>query len=154
MMADKRLRILIADELDQQAVQIERTLNNLGYFRVVPVGSLDELLTMVQSAYEPFDLLIANTDMAVRSGVDLPRFCKNSEHVRHALLYESQKRIETELADPGGERLSTSVTQLPDRDALQTFMAIVESPKAPPEHRVRVIGDGIRVRKSLSSPPL
>lgn len=153
MMADKTLRILIADELDQQAVQIERTLNNLGYFRVVPVGSLDELLTMVQSAYEPFDLLIANTDMAVRSGVDLPRFCKNSEHVRHALLYESQKRVETEPAD-NGERLSTSVAQLPDRDALQTFMAIVESPKASPEHRVRVIGEGVRTRKSLSSPPL
>ncbi len=153
MMADKTLRILIADELGQQAVQIERTLNNLGYFRVVPVRSLDELLTMVQSAYEPFDLLIANTDMAVRSGVDLPRFCMNTEHVRHALLYESQKQIETELTDASGERLHTSVTQLPDLEALRTFMAIVESPKAPSEHRVRVIGDGIRTRKSLSSPP-
>ena len=99
------------------------------------------------------DLLIANTDMAVRSGVDLPRFCMNTEHVRHALLYESQKQIETELTDASGERLRTSVTQLPDLEALRTFMAIVESPKAPLEHRVRVIGDGIRTRKSLSSPP-
>ncbi len=154
MMADKTLRILIADELGQQAVQIERTLNHLGYFRVVPVHTLDELLVMVQSAYQPFDLLIANTDMAVRSGVDLPRFCKNTEHVRHALLYESQKQIETELTDASGERLRTSVMQLPDLEALKTFMAIVESPKAPLEHRVRVIGDGVRTRKSLSSPSL
>ncbi|RYE67463.1 MAG: histidine kinase [Oxalobacteraceae bacterium] len=154
MMADKTLRILIADELGQQAVQIERTLNHLGYFRVVAVHTLDELLVMVQSAYQPFDLLIANTDMAVRSGVDLPRFCKNTEHVRHALLYESQKQIETELTDASGERLRTSVMQLPDLEALKTFMAIVESPKAPLGHRVRVIGDGVRTRKSLSSPSL
>lgn len=146
-MTDKTLRILIADELDEQVVQIERTLNHLGYFRVVPVASLDELLTMVQSAFEPFDLLIANTDMAVRSGVDLPRFCKASPQVRHALLYEGQKVELPELGDPAQMKVSVSVAQLPDSEVLKTFMQIVESPRAPLENKVRVIGEQPRGKK-------
>lgn len=146
-MTDKTLRILIADELDEQVVQIERTLNHLGYFRVVPVASLDELLTMVQSAFEPFDLLIANTDMAVRSGVDLPRFCKASPQVRHALLYEGQKVDLPQVADTSLLKVSVSVPQLPDSEVLKTFMEIVESPRAPLENRVRVIGEHTPVKK-------
>jgi CheY-like chemotaxis protein len=147
IMTDKTLRILIADELDEQVVQIERTLNHLGYFRVVPVASLDELMTMVQSAFEPFDLLIANTDMAVRSGVDLPRFCKASPQVRHALLYEAQKADLPEPADPSQTNAGVSVAQLPDSEVLKKFMAIVESPQAPLENKVRVIGEQTPGRK-------
>lgn len=145
-MPDKKLRILIADEVDEQLVHIERNLNHLGYFRVVPVASLDELLAMVQSAYEPFDLLIANTDMAVRSGVDLARFCDDSPQIHHALLYESPKAV-PETLESTDLQVNGKLAQLPDPDALRNLMQIVESHHAPAEHKVVILGAVTRPKR-------
>jgi CheY-like chemotaxis protein len=138
-MPNKTLRILIADEQLEQLMQVERMLNHLGYFRVAPVQSFEQLLAMVQSAIEPFDLLIADTAMAVRVGVDLPRFCKSNPLVRHALLYESQ---EVPLAVAGASddpKTGIHLDRLPDTQALKTFMAMVDSPRVDGEQTIQVI---------------
>lgn len=124
-MINKALRILIADECPSQLMHVERMLNHMGYYRIAPVKSFDVLLALVQSAIEPFDLLIANTEMAVRAGVDLPRLCKGSPQVHHALLYENEAVPVPALA-PQREAVNVCLTRLPDSEALQTLMGIVD----------------------------
>ena len=55
-MPNKSLRILIADAQHFNRLRIERLLNQLGYFRVAPVQSLEELLPLVEYGCEPLDL--------------------------------------------------------------------------------------------------
>lgn len=125
-MINKALRILIADEHPGQLMHVERMLNHMGYYRIAPVHSFEALLALVQSAIEPFDLLIANTDMAVRAGVDLPRLCKGSAQVHHALLYESESVTVPPIARQEREAVNVCLTRLPDSEALKTLMDIVD----------------------------
>ncbi len=126
-MPTKSLRILLAAERHEQVLHLEQMLNRLGYFRVAPVHSFEQLLTMVESAIEPFDLLIANSDLARRAGVDLPRFCQGNPEIRHALLYQSAELELPDLSDGQGA-INVSLTQLPDIDTLKSFMDAVDSP--------------------------
>ncbi|MCY1400661.1 hypothetical protein D9M71_157610 [compost metagenome] len=140
MMPNKKMRILIADEHHAQVMQIEKMLNHLGYYRIAPVQSFEELLSITQSALDPFHLLIANTDLATHAGVDLTRFCGESPQIQHALLYETQYVMVP--AVPASQRKSVSVClpRLPDPEALHTFMDIIDSPvvigqlEAPTDH--------------------
>lgn len=128
MMPNKKMRILIADEHHAQLMQIEKMLNQLGYYRIAPVQSFEELLAITQSALDSFHLLIANTDLATHAGVDLARFCGESPQIQHALLYETQYVMVPTV--PASQRKSVSVClpRLPDAEALHTFMDIIDSP--------------------------
>lgn len=55
-MTNKALRILIADEQHFHRLKTERLFNQLGYYRVAPVHSLVQMLTLVEYGCEPFDL--------------------------------------------------------------------------------------------------
>ncbi len=128
MMPNKALRILIADEHPMQLLQLEKMLNAMGYYRIAPVHSFDELQRLVQNALQPFNLLIGNIDLASHAGVDLERFCRVHAQIQHALLYESQHlRIP---AVPAGKRQAVSVRlpKVPDSESLEAFMAIIDAP--------------------------
>lgn len=58
------LRILVVDDQHARRLSIEKTLNQQGYFRIAPVACFNELLAMVQSAVELFDLMVINSNMA------------------------------------------------------------------------------------------
>jgi len=127
-MANKSLRILIADEHPLQRLQLERLLNGLGYYRIAPVDSFDELQRLVHSALQPFHLLLGNIELASHAGVDLARFCRVSSQIQHALLYHS-KQIRVPTVPPGERQaVSVSLPRAPDNDALQAFMAIIDMP--------------------------
>ena len=53
-MADKSLRILLADAHPMQLMQLEKMLNGMGYYRIAPVQSFDDLRHLVQNALLPF----------------------------------------------------------------------------------------------------
>ena len=127
-MANKTLRILIADAHPCQRLQLERLLNGLGYYRIAPVESFEELQRLVLSALQPFHLLLGNIELASHVGVDLARFCRVSTQIQHALLYHSNQ-LQVPLV-PQAERqaVSMSLPQVPDNEALEAFMAIIESP--------------------------
>ncbi|MFJ4348622.1 histidine kinase [Pseudomonas sp. NPDC089401] len=127
-MTNKTLRILIADEHPYQRLQLERLLNGLGYYRIAPVESFEELQRLVQSALQPFSLLLGNIELASHAGVDLARFCRVSSQIQHALLYHSQHLKVPSV--PAGERqaVSVSLPRVPDNEALQTFMTMIDSP--------------------------
>ena len=127
-MTNKTLRILIADEHPHQRLQLEKLLNGLGYYRIAPVESFEELQRLVQCALQPFNLLLGNIELASHAGVDLARFCRVSTQIQHALLYHSQHLKVPVVPQTERQAVSVSLPQVPDNDALQSFMAIIDSP--------------------------
>lgn len=128
-MPNKSLRILIADEHPSQLLQLEKMLNGMGYFRVAPVQSFEDLQHLVQNALLPFDLLLGNIDLASHAGVDLERFCRVSTQVRHALLYESQHLKLPAVPSSQRQAVSISLPKVPDDEALHAFMALIDAPR-------------------------
>ena len=127
-MTNKTLRILIADEHPHQRLQLEKLLNGLGYYRIAPVESFEELQRLVQCALQPFNLLLGNIELASHAGVDLARFCRVNAQIQHALLYHSQHLKVPVVPQTERQAVSVSLPQVPDNDALQSFMAIIDSP--------------------------
>lgn len=129
MMPNKSMRILIADEHPMQLLQLEKMLNGMGYYRIAPVESFEDLQRLVQAALQPFNLLVGNIDLASHVGVDLERFCRVNTQIQHALLYQSQHLKVPAI--PSGERqaVNVSLPKVPDNETMQTFMAIIDSPK-------------------------
>lgn len=127
-MANKTLRILIADAHPCQRLQLERLLNGLGYYRIAPVDSFEELQRLVLSALQPFHLLLGNIELASHAGVDLARFCRVSTQIQHALLYHSTQLQVPLVPQTERQAVSLSLPQVPDNEALEAFMAIIDTP--------------------------
>ena len=127
-MANKTLRILIADAHPCQRLQLERLLNGLGYYRIAPVDSFEELQRLVQCALQPFHLLLGNIELASHAGVDLARFCRVSTQIQHALLYHSSQLKVPAVPQTERQAVSLSLPQVPDNEALESFMAIIDGP--------------------------
>ena len=70
-MINKSLRILIADPQHFHRMKIERLFNRLDYFRVAPVQSLLELLTLVDYGCEPFDAVVINAGAYTHTSIAL-----------------------------------------------------------------------------------
>lgn len=85
-MIHKDLRILIADPQHFQRMMVERLFNRLGYYRIGPVQSLIELLTLVDSGCTTFDVVLVNADLAAGS-LDLAGYFLDNPQVRHWLIY-------------------------------------------------------------------
>ncbi|MDZ3993020.1 hypothetical protein PspTeo4_22232 [Pseudomonas sp. Teo4] len=128
MMPNKTMRILIADEHPSQRLQLERLLNGLGYYRIAPVQTFEELQRLVQCALQPFNLLVGNIELGSHCGVDLERFCRVSAQIQHALLYHSQPVAVPEVPQTERQAVSISLPQVPDDEALGSFMAIIDAP--------------------------
>ncbi|MFJ4458324.1 histidine kinase [Pseudomonas sp. NPDC089392] len=127
-MANKTLRILIADAHLCQRLQLERLLNGLGYYRIAPVDTFEELQRLVQCALQPFHLLLGNIELASHAGVDLARFCRVSTQIQHALLYHSTQLKVPSVPQAERQAVSLSLPQVPDNEALESFMAIIDAP--------------------------
>ncbi|MHC6226517.1 histidine kinase [Pseudomonas sp. X10] len=127
-MPNKSMRILIADEHPSQLLQLEKMLNGLGYYRIAPVESFEDLQRLVQSALQPFSLLVGNIDLASHAGVDLARFCQVNTQIQHALLYHSQHLKVPAIPPAERKAVSVSLPKVPDSEALESFMAIIDVP--------------------------
>ncbi|MGE7991986.1 histidine kinase [Pseudomonas sp. NPDC089554] len=128
-MPNKTLRILIADEHPYQRLQLEKMLNGLGYYRIAPVESFDDLQRLVQCALQPFHLLVGNIELGSHAGVDLARFCRVSTQIQHALLYHSHHLKVPSVPQTERQAVSISLPNAPDSEALESFMAIIDSPQ-------------------------
>ncbi|MNF30821.1 MULTISPECIES: chemotaxis protein CheY [unclassified Pseudomonas] len=127
-MPNKALRILIADEQHFHRMKVERRLNQLGYYRIAPVHSLDELLSVVEYGCEPFDLVIINASLTTGTGLDPLAFCQDNQQIRHALIYDAQQAGLPALfvAQPGNVRISQD--RVPDQETLESLMSRVDLP--------------------------
>jgi hypothetical protein len=125
-MSNKALRILIADPQHFHRMKIERLFNALGYYRVAPVQSLGELLTLVDYGCEPFDVLVINAELAAGT-LDLLGFLLDNPQVRHALIYNEQSAPLQALAGFAQENVQISPAQLPNSQLVGQVMARVEA---------------------------
>lgn len=124
-MSNKSLRILIADEQHFNRLRIERWFNQLGYYRVAPVQSLEELLTLVEYAREPFDLLVIDAALA-GGNLDLVDYCLDNRQLERVLIYDSQQAWLPPFPARGQQKIQVSHV-LPDLASIQCLMAFVDS---------------------------
>ncbi|MBW1250802.1 response regulator [Pseudomonas tolaasii] len=125
-MPNKLLRILIADEEPLRLKQAEKLLNELGYFRIAPVRSFDELVALIDGRYELFDLLIANAELAEKAGVDLIRFCRKSTRIRNSLIYECKSLEPRAVPTMPYRPIYVAVSPITDGEAMQAFMEVID----------------------------
>ncbi|MHA3738979.1 chemotaxis protein CheY [Pseudomonas sp. Eth.TT006] len=130
-MIDKTLRILIADSQHFHRMKIERLFNHLEYFRVAPVQSLAELLTLLEYGCEPFDAVVINAELAAGS-LHLPGFFLSHPQVRHALIYNEPSAPVLTPAGFAQENLQISHAALPNLAAIEHLMARVDVPAERP----------------------
>ena len=119
-MPNKALTILIADEQHMQRLHIEKMLNRLGYHRIVPVQTFEEVQILAAIPARPFDVLIINSGLTLHTSGAQPQ-------VRHVLVYD--------LLEPGAPVGATPVVLVrlpgvPDNVNLEHFMDIVDPPNA------------------------
>ncbi|QRY77824.1 hypothetical protein JVX91_19765 [Pseudomonas sp. PDNC002] len=69
-MANKQLRILIADRLHAESLQAERLLNQMGYYRIATATSLDEVRLLGRFTGRPFDVLIISGSLIANEPLD------------------------------------------------------------------------------------
>lgn len=123
-MLNKTLRILIADDQHFHRMKIERILNQLGYFRIAPVHSIEELLTLVEYGCEPFDLVMISTSLTVGVDLDLLAFCEDHPHIRYGFIYGGQQM---RLAPSQRQTVQISQAQIPDLELVRYLMERVRS---------------------------
>ncbi len=119
-MPNKALTILIADEQHQQRLYIEKMLNTLGYHRIVPVQTYDEVQILTAIPADPFDVLIVNAGLMAHGRDPQPQ-------VRHVLVYD-----QLDLGKPVGtpSNLLVRLPGVPDNVNLEHFMDIIDPPGA------------------------
>jgi hypothetical protein len=124
-MPNKALRIIIADTEHYHRMKLERLLNHLGYYGIAPVSSLEEFLTLVEYGSKPFDLILANADLASGS-LDLSGFLRGNLQVRHSMIYNArQAPLESvPVAHPSSMHMTT--VQLPDSAVLERLMTFID----------------------------
>jgi CheY-like chemotaxis protein len=133
-MPNKSLRILIADAQHFNRLRIERLFNQLGYFRVAPVQSLDELLPLVEYGCEPLDLVLINGVMA-SEGLDLLNFFADNPQVHRAFIFNGQQAP----LPPVAGNVQVSQAALPDLACITQLMSVVD-------RRLPFVGTVISVR--------
>ncbi|HEF4761159.1 TPA: response regulator [Pseudomonas putida] len=124
-MSNKSLRILIADEQHFNRLRIERWFNQVGYFRIAPVQSLEELLALADYACEPFDLLVINAAFT-GSRLNLLDFCLDHPQLNRVLIYDGQQAGLPPI--PAGEQQKVQVSHalLPDLASIRRQMAVID----------------------------
>ncbi|MFC6339907.1 chemotaxis protein CheY [Pseudomonas sp. CCM 7891] len=121
-MPNKALTILIADKQHLSRRHIEKKLNHLGYYRIVPVQTFEEVLILTAVLAEPFDVLIFNADLAAGDDEIM-----TLQQVRHVLVYDDQELNACAAAT------SSLVVRLPgalDSVNLEHFMDIIDPPSS------------------------
>jgi hypothetical protein len=126
-MTNKALRILIADEQHFHRMKTERLFNQLDYYRVAPVQSLAQMLTLVEYACEPFDLVVINASLA-GGALDLPGFFLDNRQVHHAFIYDGQQAQLAPTSVGVKQKVQISHAALPDLASIQRLMAFIDPP--------------------------
>ncbi|WP_025810155.1 hypothetical protein [Pseudomonas chlororaphis] len=126
-MPTKSLRVLIFDSRHSQRLQVEKLLNEHGYYRIAPVASFTDLLRLVEYTTVAFDLVVMHGDSidGTRFGFDLDSFCRNSPGLHHILIYDGRPVDVTEV-DWKSSRVIKKVSSPPDRMTISSLMKLID----------------------------
>ncbi|AVJ22731.1 MULTISPECIES: histidine kinase [Pseudomonas] len=123
-MPNKELRIIIADANLSRQIQIEKSLNRLGYHRILPVQCCKDLARLSDAFLITFDVLIANKDLAR----DADNTLTVTDNINHALLYGSQHAELTITSFSSTDTRLARTTTIPGDELLANFMARIDPP--------------------------
>lgn len=130
-MANKQLRILIADSRHTQSLLVERLLNRLGYHRIATASSLDEARILGRCTGRPFNVLIISGRLIVSEPLDGTALAGVS---LNGLIYQSQYLPQG--FDPlTVDGVATRLTGPLELAQLSAFMAQVDPQAASPRER-------------------
>lgn len=127
-MANKELRIMIADTSLAKLIAIEKSLNKLGYYRILPMYSCEEIRKLTNSLAITFDVLIAHRALAMNTEDDLMFFCQATHKINHAFLYESQPSELAMTSMASVKTLITCTTNTPSEALIAGFMNSIDPP--------------------------
>ncbi len=133
-MSNKALRLLIADADLLQRIKIEKMLNQLGYHRIAPLSSFDELQALTRTDGVAFDLLIINTALVHSRQVNLLKYCHDNPLIRHTLIYDGQCAQSSVVSVSVSQTLHLSLSQSPDFNSLRRCMEMVD-----PDHSLPMV---------------
>lgn len=125
-MLNKALRILIADEQHFHRMKVERLLNQLGYFRIAPVNTVEELLSLVEYGCEPFDLLLISASMTAGFDLDLLAFCVDNEQIRQGFIYDAQHAQLAPIQARHRQKIQVSLARTPDFESVRRLMKNID----------------------------
>lgn len=131
-MPKRALRILIVDEQLIKRVLIEKQFNQLGYFRIAPFESFEDLLAIAEFAIEPFDLLVISNTLTTTRSFSVADFCRGCAKVRHVLIYDC---LTSTLAQSATRALSRQIKQvggLPDDETIRAFLRLIDPQSGTP----------------------
>lgn len=131
-MSNKALRILIADGELFQRIKIEKMLNQLGYFRIAPMSSFDEVQSIARIQGVAIDLLIINAALVRSMEVNLLKFCHESPQIRHALIYDGECALSSVVSVSVSVAIHLSLSQSPDLDSLRRCLDVVDPARCMP----------------------
>lgn len=132
-MINKALRILIADSQHFHRMKIERLFNSLDYYRVAPVQSLTELLTLVDYGCEPFDVVVINAELAAGS-LDLLGFFLDNPQVRQVLIYNDGTAPLQAVPGFAQENVQISHLTLPSKQSISQLLTLADVPAKPVQY--------------------
>jgi len=95
-MLAKHMRILIADADPLVCANVEKLMNNAGCFGIASVGTLDELLSLIDFGGKPFDRVLINRRLLGHEYTDA---LKTLSGFRNVVIYRSGFQFDR-LADP------------------------------------------------------
>ncbi len=127
-MSNKKMRILIVEEKLSRIIHIEKLLNRLNYYRIAPVQTFEELLTLTACASEPFDLLIMNKQFSVRARVDVEAFCRARTQILNTLVYESKNSQHLAALVYPSQSVYVCLSHIPDIGSMKDLMRIIDPP--------------------------
>ncbi|MGF6401547.1 hypothetical protein ABH905_005213 [Pseudomonas frederiksbergensis] len=129
-MPDKELRIVIADTSLPRLIQLEKSLNRLGYHRILPVQVFEDLWVLTHKLNDTSYVLIANKDLALDAKFDWVAFCQTIRKTNHALLYESHPAELISISLTSSRAFSTRCVSVPNDELIEAFM-ISADPTSP-----------------------
>jgi hypothetical protein len=87
---------MIAHEQHAQSLAVEKHLNCLGYYRIAPVSSFDEVLILTRSPAEAFDLLIISRELYANEESSAFFATEVATNIDSVLIYDDHRFITPE----------------------------------------------------------
>ncbi|AZD67408.1 hypothetical protein SAMN04489802_3015 [Pseudomonas chlororaphis] len=127
-MANKALRIMIADPQHFQRLRLERDFNREGYYGIAPASSLEEMLTLLEYGDTAFDLVLINAGLTLNVRFNLLAFCLDHPLIRQAFIYDVPEYQLARLGAQVKSRIVFSSMQLPEGVPIKQLIHKVDQP--------------------------
>lgn len=120
-MTKKNTRILIADRQHCRRLHIEKMLNQLGYYRIAPLNSFDEVMAVSRVSSPVLYLVIINIKDSLKHE-EVKEYCKKNPLIR-AVLYYNDDHSECNAGQQNLNAGAYSVSSnMPEIELIRQFM--------------------------------